>query len=803
MKRPVFWAVIWFALGEVTLIHALGWVRYLLISIWVLLPIVCTLKKIISTKQMFILIALYFMGMCRVLITPSELSGLGMGLGFDMCDFKQGEGIVEKHINDNTVVRIRYSLLENKQTGETGYSTKEYKILCYNSGDLKVGQTVILKGELSQFTEPTNPGCFNMRRYYKSKQILFFMYSPDITVSDEGYNHLAEFLQHIRDISVEKIKNMCDEQIADIYICMLLGDKSYLMQDIKRTFQMVNISHIISISALHLSLIGGTLYKMLRKMGMKFGNASFFVVLLVVLYGYMTGFSVATVRATVMLVIYLLGQILGRKYDMLTGGAIALGVVIGTNPYALLDGGLLLSFGAVLGVFIGDYLFRYYKELFGLNKSKYVLLRRFPVFEKLASGIVMSAAIQLVLFPILISMYYEFSPYSLFVNVLVVPLMTIVIGAGFAGLIISYINISLANVIILPGVLVIKLYIWLCERTIELPFSVVNTGMPPVICIIIFYMMLGLLLLLTVDRMKKLYVKINYFIFRKTVTRKSVLLITLVIQLFMFSLLASIDVVVWSLLEKEQFIVMDVGQGDGSAIRTADGVVFVIDGGSTSEKQLGEYTLIPCLKYFHMANVDYWFVSHSDEDHISGLVYILENEKLSGIRIKNIVLSGCSINDETDQTLIRLAHNQRINIIYMCAGDMVGTDHVNIVCCHPDKEFSSEDKNQNSLVLSYSDNVMKALFTGDADEVAIDYMMNRHGDLLCKHYDYLKVPHHGSKYSISKNLYNEIRFDNAIVSCGENNRYGHPHNETIDLLSRYGIEIWRTDEQGAMVEKRN
>lgn len=134
----------------------------------------------------------------------------------------------------------------------------------------------------------------------------------------------------------------------------------------------------------------------------------------------------------------------------------------------------------------------------------------------------------------------------------------------------------------------------------------------------------------------------------------------------------------------------------------------------------------------------------------------------------------------------------------MDAGDMISDGTFNITCCHPDRKYDSNDKNQLSMILSYVEDDGKILFTGDADETALDYMVDTHPSLLEQHYDYLKVPHHGSKNSISKSLYEKIEFDKAIVSVGEKNIYGHPHRETLEFLEKTGIKLYRTDECGAV-----
>jgi competence protein ComEC len=252
---------------------------------------------------------------------------------------------------------------------------------------------------------------------------------------------------------------------------------------------------------------------------------------------------------------------------------------------------------------------------------------------------------------------------------------------------------------------------------------------------------------------------------------------------------------------------MSVGQGDGIAIRTEDGVNICVDGGSTSKSETGRYIIAPCLKSQGMAEVDYWFVSHADSDHISGLMELLELGKLSGIHIENIVFSKYVVTDDNYDELCALAENAGINIIYMDYLDVLGTTSFKLTCYHPVSYSEDDDKNAASLALCYESELVTLWLTGDMDAEGMDELAAEpDGDVSVyaavndkQHINILKMPHHGSKYSISEAFYEKFNPDIAVISCGKNNLYGHPHTETMETLDEYDIPSLITWQSGAVV----
>ena len=237
-----------------------------------------------------------------------------------------------------------------------------------------------------------------------------------------------------------------------------------------------------------------------------------------------------------------------------------------------------------------------------------------------------------------------------------------------------------------------------------------------------------------------------------------------------------------------------------------------MDGGSTDQKQLGKNRLEPFLKSQGVSEVDYAIVSHGDQDHISGLMYLMEE---SDITIKNLVLPGRGKGQEVYDRLSRAALAQGGTIHWMERGDRLKWGRLEIFCLYPAAELSpgagvckkEEDRNEHSLVLRVSYGNFGMLLTGDmsgegerrllelerADGQGAKMEKNGIGQAQV-----LKVAHHGSAYSTTREWLDEVSPAWAVISYGEGNRYGHPGPEVLRLLEERNVQTFHTGKSGAV-----
>lgn len=505
------------------------------------------------------------------------------------------------------------------------------------------------------------------------------------------------------------------------------------------------------------------------------------------LYGMMTGMSLATMRAIWMMVIFLVAQMFGKSYDMPTAMGIALFFMLLCNPVRILDAGMQLSYMAIAGVSLGNYGMKRLHKKTGFRRFQ----KRYPLRFRVVQSLFYSVTLQGMMLLVVAKTYYEIPVYAGLLNLIVVPGMTVVVAGSWFGLLVSIGTISLGRFVMLPVGWMLQGYTWLCERTLELPWNTLVTGEIRGWQIGMWYggIACTLVLLRTKTRNKLrdfVYKHTGRFWRKREVVRYTVC--TILISMLLQG--AGQALCVWQ-QRTEAICFLDVGQGDGILIRSPDGRNIVIDGGSTSQSKCGTYTLLPALRSQGMTEIDCWFVTHTDEDHISGLKELLLQGKLTQIKVRTVVFSAYVFQDAALAELEAVIRAAGITIVWMREGDVIGDDTFTLTCLHPTAEYRAKDKNAASLALAYHSDTFDMLFTGDMDADAVADMD------IQQDYDCIKLPHHGSKYSYVEGVY--AHADYGLISCGYNNRYGHPHTEVLQGLAQEGTKVLRTDEMGAVV----
>jgi competence protein ComEC len=587
------------------------------------------------------------------------------------------------------------------------------------------------------------------------------------------------------------IDKICSDKYAGIYKGILLGEKSDIDESTQELYRLSGISHILSISGLHISLIGYFVYRRMRKISgyVISGIAASF---LVVSYGVMIGGSITTRRAIIMFIIHIIGDIVGRKYDILTSLCVALIIMTIDNPLCLKSSGVLMSFGAILGIVI---LYNNIKEILMIKNT-------------IICTFLTSECINITTLPIIATSYYEISTYSCFINLLVIPLMSIVVASGFTGVLAGSINIKLGKILIKSGCFVLKLYECVCEFAMKMPYNTKITGIPDKKKIIIYYIMV--LIIILVAKIC-IYLKNNddavlmnktfknnddAVLMNKILKNISIIFATVIISVFLCNVLT---------YHKKNVLkiqMLDVGQGDCICINNGKWVILT-DGGSSSSKKIAEYTIIPFLKANGFEQVDYLMISHSDDDHINGILTLMEYKYNGRNYVKNIVLPKINENviDERYLELEKKARQKGINVVYFGEGSVMELDDVNIKCISPNSN-KIEDKNELSMVYYLNSKNITMLFTGDMGTKGEISLMEKN---LIQKVDILKVGHHGSNGGSIENFINHLNPKVSLISCGINNSYGHPAKETILRLKEIGSDIYITSECGQIdiIESKN
>ena len=232
---------------------------------------------------------------------------------------------------------------------------------------------------------------------------------------------------------------------------------------------------------------------------------------------------------------------------------------------------------------------------------------------------------------------------------------------------------------------------------------------------------------------------------------------------------------------------IDVGQGDSTFIIAPDGNLLIDAGTNSSERDLIAY-----LDGLDVETIDYLILTHPHEDHIGGADAVLENYE-----VKNIIMTFfTSTSNAYDAVLDALKKNVYINVIECKAGAEYSIGDMKIKLLGPDPDELGDDCNNSSIITKVTYGESSLMFTGDAEYVVEARLVSRFADELdC---DFFKLGHHGSSTSNSDVFMEAVTPYLAVISCGEDNSYGHPHREIISMLKNNNIEYYRTDRDGSV-----
>lgn len=721
---------------------------------------------------------------------------LGTDKLFDTEAYSELEGTITQIIpkEKSTTIylkKVTILTLNKKQINSTNIG----KVILYdkNSSNLKIGNKIYLTGTLQKFQEGTNPGQFNEYLYYKSNNIDYKVFVESLQVISENYDVLGESLRKMRG-KLSKIYQTILGSDAGVICAMILGEKSAIDMNTKELYQKNGIAHILAISGLHITMIGMFLYKILKKIYLPNETVIPLAILALILYAKMTDAGISTNRAVLMLAISLFGKLIGRTYDLITAMCLSGSITLLQMPLQIANSGFLLSYGAVFAIAVvypvlHDIFLPEEKEKMKLQRKTSILnldllsfckknikekkeKNRTKIFRqivlKLLDGLLLSLSINLVTTPVLLYFYFDLPVYSILLNLCILPFLSLLLGIGILAGCIGMFSIPFGTFLGGSIYMILRIYEVLCNIFLQLPCSIITIGRPDKFSCILYYGGLFLFLVCYSCCQKKW---------------------TVIFCLCMLSVFYHPNP------SRLTVTMLDVGQGDGILIENVTGKTFFIDGGSTSIKQLGKYRISPCLKSKGISAIDYACVTHMDDDHISGLIELMENCNLAGnITINHLVLPDTSLKDEPYQNMVDLAASKNIPVIYLKKGDKLRDEELEFTCLHPYKEFATDNRNNYSTVLWMQYGKMDMLFTGDVSDEGEETIIEN-GLPEC---EVLKAAHHGSKYTNSEKFLQQVLPQYAIISAGENNRYGHPHIEALERLEAVGAKIFCTINSGAI-----
>ena len=672
-------------------------------------------------------------------------------------------------------ILIRSGSTKNYPIRNIKCTGKEEKI-----NSLREGMHVRLEGMLVLPELPRNPGQFNRRIYESGKKIDFYLENPTVLEVKEQRSGVREVVEIWKTEMMNRCEKIYQDEEAGILEAMLFGEKSELSGDIKELYQAAGISHVLVISGLHISLLALAVAGILRRLGFPMPVWVMLSVGVLAGYGILIGQPTTAVRALLMFFVLQGARLLGRSYDLLSALAFSGILMLLDNPDLILDGGCRLSFCAVIGV--GWYVSEKNK-IFRSIGEKEKRKNRGKGGKGSSAGAILEnirAGWYLWLFtlPVMLDTFYQVSVVGILWNLVAIPLLPVIIASGGLGVVLAGWNIFLGSLAGSPAYGMLQLYQEIGNISEKLPVGMWTPGQPSKPVIAGYYLVIFLLVLVE----------------KQLIKREKRWKIIPGMELCSMLLLLLLMAHPWQQREKITFL--DVGQGDASLLQSG-GQTLLLDGGSTSQKNVGIYVILPYIKQQGISCLEAVVLTHTDQDHINGVIEVLEEGKKGWLTVKNLMYPYWMEGTEQGKQLKKLAEEAGASCRKIRAGDRLTIGKAEAVVLYPKEQEKIAEPNAGSLVLFWKWEGVRAMFTGDLPE-------EKERELLqnlpaC---EILQVGHHGSATSTCREFLEQVQPSLAVISCAMKNRYGHPSPDTVDRLKKTGCEIRYTMRSGAITIRK-
>ena len=662
-----------------------------------------------------------------------------------------------------------------------------------------------LQGEFRKGSKQRNTGRFDYQLYLKSIHIYGTLKVENYKkISSDNANWFEKSMNDIKLVITQNIENLLEEQEQQIVKGFILGDTTALDEELKEKFQIANISHVLAVSGMHIVYIVIGIEIVFKKwLGKR--HVKYVVIIGLVFYMALTGYTSSIVRAGIMGMMNIVAFLVYRKNDIWTSIAISLGIILIQNPYAITGVGLQLSYLGTIGIILFNKSIKQYfdnikwiKNNISIKRSK----RISQIVENLKDMIAVTLSAQLMILPVMLYHFNMIGIYFVITNILVSivtgPIMFLSVIFVFS----SFIQLQISQFISIFLSLGIKCFIQISNLA-NLPFSKIYVPTPSILFIIIYYIAIlvgnqiyriytSKYLNTTQTRVKNLIALMKYKlyekkkkirkIYQKILKERNVKVFIVKTYKIIFFIVFLVGI--YQFPKNLEIHFLDVGQGDSCFIITPNHKTILIDGGGSTSNtfDVGKDTLIPYLLDKGYTKLDYILISHFDQDHVGGILPILEEFKVG-----QVFITKQEEKSENYETFLEIVKEKNLKVREVKAGDKITIGEVTFHILWPmEKQIEENILNNNAMVMKLQYKSFSMLFTGDIEEVAEKKILDtykNHLDMLKA--TVLKVAHHGSKSSSTEEFLKAVNSKVAIIGVGENNMFGHPNNAVLERLQAF------------------
>ena len=714
------------------------------------------------------------------------------------------EGIIISN-QEKKEYKNRYKLKVLEVNRSDTYKLTEIYIEVKKDILFEYGDKVRLQGEFRKGSEQRNTGGFDYQLYLKSIHIYGTLKVEKYQkISSNNTNWIEKSIHTIKVAITNNIETVLEKEEAQIVKGLILGDTTELQEELKEKFQVANISHVLAVSGMHIIYIIIGIEVVFKKwLGTR--QVKYVVIFGLVFYMALTGFTSSIVRAGIMGIMNMLAFLVYRKNDIWTSIAISLGIILIQNPYALTGVGLQLSYLGTIGIIlfhknIKQYLdnMKWINNHIEIKRSK----RISKIVENLKDMVSVTLSAQMMILPIMLYHFHIIGIYFVITNILVSIIIGPIMFLSIIFIFGTFIHLKFSQFISIFLSFGIKGLIQISNLS-NLPFSKIYVPTPSILGIIIYYIVIlvgnqiyvvytGKHLNSTQKRVKNLIALMKYKLYeKKKKTKKIYQKIfqekngkAFIVRTYKVILLMIFLIGIYQFPKDLEIHFLDVGQGDACFIITPNHKTILIDGGgsTSSSFDVGKDTLIPYLLDRGYTKLDYVFISHFDQDHVGGILSLLEE-----LKVGQIFVSKQEEESENYEEFLGRVKEKNLQVREVKKGDKIIIGDVTFHILWPiEKQIEENQLNNNAMVMKLQYKEFSMLFTGDIEEVAEKKILDTYNnDLDILKATVLKVAHHGSKSSSTEEFLKAVHSKVAIIGVGESNMFGHPSDVVLERLQSF------------------
>lgn len=705
----------------------------------------------------------------------------------------------ESTYQDTYIVKIEYVFNKNikKKINLKALIKLKKQNISFNYGD-----KIICKGEFENASKRSNYKGFSYEESLKSKQIYGIIkasYQNIQIIKNENVNIVSRLANKSRKTIIDKVNNILPDDTKDLALGFLLGYTDEMEEDIKESFRVASLSHMLAISGAHVSYIIIGITYLLNKIKLNKRLVKIFTILGLIFFMFLTGFTPSVTRSCIMGIIVLFSEIIYRQKNFTCSISLALLIILIYNPFSIYNIGLQLSFGGTIGIVLfSKNVSKLIEKLFN-NQVKYdnsIIIKQktvkdymYKLLKIIKEMLAVTISAQIIIIPITILNFNTISLTFFISNILAGFFMGIITIGGFVLVFISLISIKIASVLAQIYNIPLKSLIEIVKFCSKIPGAKLNVITISGGTIVAYYLIIviGNYFYNVSQKENKNSIENLVIKIKNNITKNKKKVIQSIVGLCIIILCIQLCIKSFKGLE---IYMVDVGQGDCTVIITPHNKKIIIDGGGSNNKEsgydVGECVVFPYLLDRKIFSLDYMIISHFDADHCKGLEYVIKNMKVKTVIIPKQFEENCNCKE-----FIKIAREKNTKVIQVTAGEKIRLDKdVYMYVLWPNEEGTIENiTNNNSIVCKICYNNFSALFTGDIEEIAEKEIINKYkntklyGKNILKS-DVLKVAHHGSKSSSIKELLELVKPKIALIGVGKDNKFGHPNADVLERLQR-------------------